>query len=250
MMKSFETKNGCIMTSVELDPFVDAEIIVPEGIKRLANNLVKNRTVAVLDLPLSLKAIGFGAFNSCRITCKVDIPKKVTRLDSNCFAYSDIPELSLPDSLLSLGPGAFKCNSLKELVIPKGVEFVGENAFANNDIEKLTLPDDLSGVSSFAFTGNPIRRVRYMGSDLFGIMGVHTLFLIKDGERFPNDIWADDISKQDIALAEIIDYILASPVENLLGMDLTGTSDRYIKRSASVAIRLDELRQAMLKGIV
>lgn len=131
---------------------VKAEFLVQDGI---LTKYVGNKTG--VTIPLSVRGIGDGAFESCREILSINIPEGVTSIGECAFKDCEsLGFINLPHSLISIGKGAFyNCKSLKEISIPEGVTSIEESTFLGcYELESIVLPKTLEKLDELAF-GNP-----------------------------------------------------------------------------------------------
>ncbi len=128
-------------------------------------------------IPGTVKTVGFGAFQSSKLT-KVTIPSGVTSLLDDVFNASvKLSTISIPEGVSFIGDSAFSgCAGLTEALIPNSVTnignyvffqcskltnaplpatttYIGDFSFAGTSLAKAILPDGLLGVGQFAFSG-------------------------------------------------------------------------------------------------
>lgn len=89
------------------------QIILPDSIKRISDEALKNRPIKTLRLPNSVSTIGMNAFEEC----------------------THITNVGIPDSITYIGSEAFKnCEALTNVRISNRLEYIGANAFYGCDI--------------------------------------------------------------------------------------------------------------------
>lgn len=84
------------------------------------------------------------------------IPKSVTNIGINAFAYSGLTSVTIGSGVTNLGEGAFACCSgLTSVTIPNNVTSLGDASFAFSGLTSVTIGSKVTviGKSAFAFTG-------------------------------------------------------------------------------------------------
>ena len=101
-------------------PIKDGNFIVPEGVTIIQNNWYGDcRTITSVQLPSSLRSIGYSAFEDTNIST-ITIPEGVTSIGRFCFERcSSLTNIQLPSSLMSIGEYAFSNTKLKKVEAPK-----------------------------------------------------------------------------------------------------------------------------------
>ncbi len=110
--------------------------------------------VESLQLPSTLKYIGYAAFADCCNMKNVSIPDSVLSIGKYAFVNCKNMELvQLPFFLKSISKTAFwACEKLNSVSIPPGVKRIGRGAFGNCfKLENIVLPDSLSFISDYGF---------------------------------------------------------------------------------------------------
>lgn len=84
-----------------------------------------------IDIPNSVKYIGFGAFMGCEIT-SIEIPDSVTCIGDSAFDSCQLETVRIPSSVKTIGEHAFaSCYNLKTVYLPNSIEYIGSEAFAS-----------------------------------------------------------------------------------------------------------------------
>ena len=106
-------------------------LVIPEGVININEDTFRNSPIKKLVLPLSLKTIGSGAFNS-----------------------SELEEITGGNNVEEIYNFTFKDNNLKTVTNFIHLEKMGIGAFAKNKINDFYFNDNLSKISMSAFEDN------------------------------------------------------------------------------------------------
>ncbi len=140
-----------------------SEVVFPEGIEEIPNNLFQDATFAPgfhLVIPKTVKRIGASAFSAYDFSGEGGISSiefeegsQLEEIDDWAFLYTNIRKIEFPSTLKRIGDQAFCRTALEEVVIPDGVVQVDVAAFIwMKNLKKITFPSS----------------VRYMGLGLYG----------------------------------------------------------------------------------
>ena len=127
----FLKKEFCIKNDVLEKYTGNADnVIISEKITEIGKEAFKGSSLISVQIPDTLKKIGFGAFHGCHKLTSVKIPDGVTIIGDcafwECFSLTSV---EIPDSVKEIGLGAFNdCTSLKEITLPEGIS-LGGSAF-------------------------------------------------------------------------------------------------------------------------
>lgn len=151
------------------------EFIIPETanyngktykVIAIGNSAFKERTIDKIELPNSLKYIGYGAFSNANIKSIV-IPEGVDSIASDAFSYlrpgkkeygsrtypnGGLEEVVLPNSLRIIGRSAFHNTKIKHVTIPNGVKIIEDDAFSSSSLQSVEFPPSLKKVGNHAFS--------------------------------------------------------------------------------------------------
>lgn len=137
-------------------------------------------TVTELTIPSSkdgivIKSIAPNAFAGTQTKpgklTKVTIPKTITTIGDNAFAYNQIESLDIPNSIATIGENSFGNNQITAVNIPQDSKLttIGNSAFINNQITNVTLPNSVTSIGRNAFANNEISTLT-LSSSLTEIM--------------------------------------------------------------------------------
>ena len=115
-------------------------------------------SIQSVQLPATLRFLGFYAFCNCGNLTEVVIPGNVEYIGYRAFAdcYS-LREITIPASVSSIGESAFNsCSSLEEVVLPDSLITIGSSAFAGcSSLKEITIPANVSSIGGWTFNGCP-----------------------------------------------------------------------------------------------
>lgn len=105
---------------------------IPASVEVIGNEAFSGCSMAAIDIPDGVKAIGINAFMDCENLSHIEIPSSVSKIEAGTFWRCErLSEVTLPESIDSIFRRVFTdCPNLKELVLPKEVKFVDIEAFA------------------------------------------------------------------------------------------------------------------------
>ncbi len=129
-------------------------VIIPEGIKKLYNDVFYNcKAMTSVTLPESLTEINAGAFGNCEALTSITIPIGVTEIKSWTFTGCKVlASITIPDGVTKIDYNAFDgCVALTSVIIPSSVTTIGTNIFNNcNALAGVTL----HAVDNYTYTAN------------------------------------------------------------------------------------------------
>ncbi len=187
--------NGLPVTEISNALFLDnkniTSVTIPEGIEKINGQAFCGTLITSIELPSTLKEIGFYAFEGCTELKSITIPNKVKTIGESCFAgctslvsfesgksvetiggraFADctaLERVTLNEGLLHLGSDCFRgCSSLKEVVIPDGTLSIGSQAFVDCDsLETLVIPASLENLGGNFLSGvYSLKTLHYKGT--------------------------------------------------------------------------------------
>lgn len=107
-------------------------IQLPETLKSIGYSAFYRCTgLKNIELPDGVETIDNSAFNECSELTRISLPKSLKSINYDAFRYCvKLNNVTLPDSLTKLDGGAFcYCSSLTEINIPFSVKTINESAF-------------------------------------------------------------------------------------------------------------------------
>lgn len=159
-MSKFEIKDGVLVRYNAPFPLKEKEdytLVIPEGVKKIEENLFINTKCTKLVLPKSLEVIGSAAFFSGPLK-EIEGGENVDTIGEMAFCDCNLKSVDNFKNLRIIKAKAFSENKLTNLKFGEKLEFIGEMAFSWNNIEKLDLGDaKYLKVSASSFKGNKIK---------------------------------------------------------------------------------------------
>lgn len=132
-------------------------VVIDEGITSIgAEAFFECEFIETIQIPDTVKSIGYSAFVWCSALKEVIVPEGVTVIKESTFwGCESMETLILPSTLTQIENEVFyRCDSLKQLVIPDGVTSVGELAFWDcGGLEEMTIPASITELSVDMFSG-------------------------------------------------------------------------------------------------
>ncbi|MDE7405982.1 MAG: leucine-rich repeat protein [Clostridiales bacterium] len=129
-------------------------VVLPAGLKEIADNAFNGTAITSIELPDSVKRIGMGAFENSKLQ-SVTLPTATTVIGNRAFADTPLTEVSYKSgkgAVKTIGNGAFRnCEQLITAEFPYA-EAIGNNAFAGcKALTQIDLSSVLTvGVAAFA----------------------------------------------------------------------------------------------------
>ena len=131
---------------------------IPSNIKSIGDFSFARSNLKKIEIPNSVKTIGYAAFYSCGELTEITIPSSVTWIEPSAFSYtawlnqwSQNPEA---EDFLIVGDGillAYKGNQ-PYVTIPDGVETIAPGSFiGRNEITGIKIPDTVTVIGEEAF---------------------------------------------------------------------------------------------------
>lgn len=112
----------------------DYDIIFPDGISRLAENILSGCSyLQSVTIPDTVTHIGSYAFYQCTSLPEIVIPNSVISISSYAFYQCTLLEsITIPESVTTIGTTAFQnCYALRSIRLPTSLKTLGEYTFMN-----------------------------------------------------------------------------------------------------------------------
>ncbi len=139
-------------------------LVIPEGVTVIGDYAfayvdymtLNNYGLKGVELPESLRKIGYGAFARCVSLKEIVIPESVTYLDGETFwCCESLEYVLLPDSLEYIGSWTFAgCSSLKDIEIPEYISRISTYAFSGCNMIRIDVPDNVEIIDFGVFGYN------------------------------------------------------------------------------------------------
>ena len=91
----------------------DSHVNIPDGIERIADGVFKNKKLASISVPSSLREIGNYAFCGCKNLTSIELLHGVEKIGD--YAFKDCKKLAnieIPSTVVRIGKNAFNCTCL------------------------------------------------------------------------------------------------------------------------------------------
>ena len=132
-------------------------VVVKEGVTSLFGGSFAGCTeLTKVDLPGSLKSMGYFSFGECTGLSNIDIPVGVKEIDANVFSgCTGLTSVNIPYGVEIIKSGAFaNCTGLKNITIPNSVKEIWGEVFSGcTGLTSITVPESVTSLSSAAFSG-------------------------------------------------------------------------------------------------
>lgn len=99
-------------------PFINVETaVVSENIEELYNVFNGASNLQSVQLPQSLKILGWKTFGACKMLTTIELPSQLERIDNYAFMNCiKLEQIVIPASVSIIGPGAFlNCSELHDI---------------------------------------------------------------------------------------------------------------------------------------
>ena len=129
------------------------KVVLPPTINSIGKNAFTGCTnLSQCTLSDNITTIGYEAFYGCS-NLSVNIPNRISSIDSFAFRESKILEAILPETLMTMGNGVFyDCESLTTAVVPSTITMIPMNTFNGCNILKgVTINGNITKIGAYAF---------------------------------------------------------------------------------------------------
>lgn len=129
-----------------------------EGLEVIENNAFTGCTsLATINLPHSIAAIGSGVFLGCKSLTSISLPPNLASIGNEVFAVcTNLSSVTFKGTKLNnIGSNTFRnCYSLTSITLPEGITDIGREAFAGcTSLTSVTLPSSITSLSEKVFEG-------------------------------------------------------------------------------------------------
>lgn len=135
---------------------ISGECTIKDGTTLIADGAFTNRNVSSINLPDSLKHIGWTAFSGCSSLTSFTLPNSVYDIGSAVFKdCQSLKTVVLPNGIDFIPAEIFSgCSQLNDITIPETVKTIEENAFMGcSSLTGIIIPDSVKTIENFAFSG-------------------------------------------------------------------------------------------------
>ena len=121
-----------------MENYYKDEVIIPEGVKKIAEAAFISCHIKSVKFPDSLDLIENRAFFCCDALESIDFGNSIFSIggmySESAFSYcKSLKQVTLPPQIKDIGERAFfGCNNLSSVAFNEGLLFIGESAFSNN----------------------------------------------------------------------------------------------------------------------
>ena len=239
-------KTGTILVKCPVNYYKD-EVIIPEGVKKIAEAAFISCHIKSVKFPDSLDLIENRAFFCCDELESIDFGNSIFSIggmySESAFSYcKSVKQVTLPPQIKDIGERAFiNCINLSSVTLNEGLLFIGESAFSNNKaLTEINIPATVQKLADRCLDN--VRRIHisdYLPKDFFKSCirnseddynysddNIYDIVEITDGTYklfIPRYIAAQDIAKMDDTFyMRKFSYIVSDNkfVESILDMAL------------------------------
>lgn len=135
---------------------------IQKGITKISGFVFYNfRNMTSLELPDTLREIGYAAFRDTLKLKKVRLPASLEVMGKGAFDGSGLREVRIPGGVKKISSEAFfSCEHLKKVILEEGVEEIDSGAFwANRRLSVVKLPRSLRRIGPSSFLDTGLRKV-------------------------------------------------------------------------------------------
>lgn len=95
-------------------------VVIPEGVTSIGDHAFLGSKIESVELPETLKSIGYCSFSNCYNLKKIDIPRGVTNISYGAFSgCTNLESISIPETVTSIKGELFShCTGLKKIIVP------------------------------------------------------------------------------------------------------------------------------------
>lgn len=213
-------KTGTILVKCPVNYYKD-EVIIPEGVKKIAEAAFISCHIKSVKFPDSLDLIENRAFFCCDELKSIDFGNSIFSIggmySESAFSYcKSLKQVTLPPQIKDIGERAFiNCINLSSVTLNEGLLFIGESAFSNNKaLTEINIPATVQKLADRCLDN--VRRIHisdYLPKDFFKSCirnseddynysddNIYDIVEITDGTYklfIPRYIAAQDIAKMD-----------------------------------------------------
>lgn len=135
---------------------------IQKGITKISGFVFYNfRNMTSLELPDTLREIGYAAFRDTLKLKKVRLPASLEVMGKGAFDGSGLREVRIPGGVKKISSEAFfSCEHLKKVILEEGVEKIDSGAFwGSTKLSVVKLPRSLRRIGPSSFLDTGLRKV-------------------------------------------------------------------------------------------
>lgn len=242
------------------------EVKLPEGLRRIGDNVFNGFSITRINMPSSLEYIGEtafyqtslreltlpakavvadGAFSSCTLLTKVHIEGDMSVYGKgvfrNCTRLEHIT-FSRDNATTSIPFGSFReCKSIQEIILPDSLKVIETGSFIKAGISKIIFPDGIIRIEDEAFWDAALPReinlpdsIECIEEGAFsGTKGLEKAIMPKHLKILNKDVFENSHVEEVILpeALEVIEYAAFRGASKLKGIELPNTL-KCIKKNA------------------
>ena len=129
------------------------DIEIPNSVTELDDSAFGGTGIKSLNIPGSIKAMGWDVFSNCQQLEEVDISYGVEKIGWGAFSNCEkLKKVTIPNSVIEIGERSFEyCSALENVSIPNGVTIIGMRAFRESGLTNLTISASVRTINGYAF---------------------------------------------------------------------------------------------------
>ena len=118
MLKTFTITR--VETIVEDGRNECGHVVIPEGVTIIGDHAFMHSKIESIELPKTVRKIGYCSFSDCKSLKRVEIPYGVRRIAYGAFSgCTNLEYISIPETVASIKGDLFShCSGLKKIVVP------------------------------------------------------------------------------------------------------------------------------------
>lgn len=129
------------------------KIVISEGVTSVSRYAFSEYdNLKEVQLPSTMKKIGWGAFRRCEKLAAVNLPQGLIEINAWAFAEASLQSVTIPGTVATIGAAAFVNNStLKKVILQEGIQEIELECFQGTGINNVTIPNSVTTIGWHAF---------------------------------------------------------------------------------------------------
>ena len=184
----------------------EANLVIPSSldghpVSVIGERVFSESSLASVEIPEGVAAIGDEAFARCGSLTKVIFPESLVYISDKAFVTTALTSVTFPSHLKVIGKEAFSwCSYLSDITLPASLNLIDEGAFYAAGLQYVEIPEGVTTIGGEAFgysstltaislpnslttiDGNPFDSSRSL--ETIKISADHPVFEIVDGVLF------------------------------------------------------------------